>query len=1230
LADSNDEQFPVGTVFGDRYELRASLGQGAMGLVYRVWDRLDGQELALKTLRYLDPDDVFRLKQEFRALVDLSHPNLVRLREMVSDGNSCWFTMEIIEGRDFVSWARDPATGYDALRDAVCQLGRGLRALHDVAMLHRDVKPPNVLMDTSGRIVLLDFGLVSATSSALARASQHGVIAGTFEYMAPEQAAGQILTPAADCYSAGVMLYEALVGAFPFELAAIAKADPNRVVPQPRATNPEVPADLDALCVELLQFDPAARPSADEIVTRMTASTSPHASSAVGARPARASNAPPFVGREAELGALHSALDSTRRGAASIVRIEGPSGIGKSTLIERFVAEIEDRDAALVLRSRCRAQESVRFNAFDGIVDDLSRFLNAQTLDRLDVLQPRHVDALIRIFPVLTRIPFPRAAGDALGEAEPHEIRRRGFAALRELFARIAERQALVIWIDDLQWGDLDSEPLIREVLRAPDTPAMLVVLSHRSGIEEDSALLSALEVADEAPLAGAHRMAMAPLAVEQSREVLEVLLEGHDETLLRRALENAGETAGSPFLLGELARGLVARARSPESSAEFRLGDVVADRVAALRPDERRLLELVCVSGEPLTRSLVVQSAGFEGGGAAAFDELRRAFLLRDLTRADEAVIDTYHDRIRETVMSHMRDPLRVSHHAALARSIEHGGDARPDLLARHLHGAGEDERAAEHAAIAGDRATEATAFVQAAGFYEQALLWHEHGAERQRVLRRRRADALVNGGQSSRAAPIYLEAAEGADPAQSRELRRRAAEQYLASGHLEEGLDTLRPLLRELGLRYPASSRSALGATLLRLLALRVRGFGFRQRGVEEISERDLSRIDICHAAAKGAMGVDTVRGLYFVMRGLVLSLAAGEPLRVGRGLTSVGGTLLAPAGGALGAWGARMIERSREIGEQLEEPQLIGSASVSEGQLHILEGAWREALEASDRGVELLTERCRGVDWERSFGRMGAMKALEELGEFAEVMSRAQQDLGEAIARGDLYGEVTALLYMAFGRMLEDDPKEARSLARRAIARWYDHDFLVQHIYAWRVETLCDVYEGRALEAEQRVLEGWGRLKGSNLLRVPVVRVDCLCLRARTALAAAAEGSQNGLDVAERDVKRLAGEGRDDTAGHAALLTAGIDATRSNFESATTHLEEAMRCYATLEMAVAEATARHRLAGLRQDAAQLASAQAVIRAGGIANVDRWLAVMAPGFAVAGEAADAAGRVS
>jgi hypothetical protein len=255
----------VAVVLEQRYELGAPLGSGGMAEVFAGYDRTLGRPVAIKLLKtdLPDPRARERFEHEARTAAGFVHPNAVTVYDVGDDGRRPYLVMELVEGRDLAELlaVRGPLPPAEAARVAD-QMLTALGAAHDRGLVHRDVKPGNVLVTRDGTAKLADFGIAKAAADATGGLTLTGQVMGTPRYLAPEQAAGQGATPRSDLYSAGVVLYEMLAGEPPFTgdtPVAVALAHQQAPVPPLTERRPGLPPALVATVNRALEKDPARR-----------------------------------------------------------------------------------------------------------------------------------------------------------------------------------------------------------------------------------------------------------------------------------------------------------------------------------------------------------------------------------------------------------------------------------------------------------------------------------------------------------------------------------------------------------------------------------------------------------------------------------------------------------------------------------------------------------------------------------------------------------------------------------------------------------------------------------------------------------------------------------------------------------------------------------------------------------------------------------------------------------
>jgi tetratricopeptide (TPR) repeat protein len=1214
-----------------------------MGVVFRAFDHRLDREVALKSLRHASGRDLFRFKREFRALTDISHPNLAVLHELHTAGDEWFFSMELVDGVPFTEWVRhdvavDEATiglgpevtqptlapgaralgtgaivsdvDLERLDGALAQLVDGVLALHVSGKLHRDLKPSNVLVGRDGRVVLLDFGLVSTVDNQGADLTHKQAAVGTPAYMSPEQAADAPLGEASDWYAVGVMLYEALTGRRPFEGTPeqMMRRKQRETPLAPSAVAVGVPPVLDELCMRLLARSPDDRPGGRAILA------------ALGRSPSRATlelersmTAPPFIGRQRELQALRHALAGTRRhGVAVFVR--GDSGMGKSQLVRRFLDDLGGD--ALVLEGRCYERESVPYKTLDTIIDSLTGALLHLPVERLRAIIPRDIAALARLFPVLRRVPAvdERALITTL-PPDPQEIRFRAFGALRDLLGKLTAFSTVVIAIDDLQWGDADSAVFLAELIHHPEPLRVLLVLMHR--LEDDSGVVEKVRVARPGIPPGDTRVIdIGPLPDAEARQLLLALRGSTDDT----AEHLVREGQGHPLFLAELARGTTG-GRDDTANLE----DLIARRIGALPTSAAALLRTAAVAGRPVPVDQAARAAGLAGvGSELALLRAERLIRVRHVGDSGHAYVEPYHDRIREAAVVTLPVAEQRWIHESLARALETAGGHELESLVMHWLAAGEPRRAASYAAQAAQVAEEKLAFHRAAQLYALAL---EHGYSEgpdRRALLRRRAGALANAGALDDAATAYGEAAVGADPDESLDLDRLRLQQLLRRGHLLEGLELSRKVLGRVGITMPKTTRATLRSAIYHRIRLRLRrgGLDFVPRRAEDVPAGEMRRLDVLNTTVSGLPFVDPVLGKALQFRLVRGALDAGEPRLISHALTDEMGFLA-----MAGVGNRRRIEeiagRVAKVCAVHQDPGLTGFATAMEGLCLFLMGRWREASRMLEKGMNAMRDHGVGVRWETTLAELYLTSTLFYLGETRDLVRLVPLFLRDAIERGDVYGQRglrgwrSNVAWLIMGR-----PDEARAYVDQVAAeRTADDGFHLQHYFELLARTQIELYAGDTDAAWIRVAEAWPRLESSRLLRIQSVRIESAFLRARVligrAFAVRAESPQR-VKEALKVARGLDKEGAGWASAFAETIRALAALVDGDRTSAEAGLERAERAFAACDMALFAAVARLRRGEVNAGPAGVAwatDARMTMREQAIADPDAIARMLCPG---------------
>jgi tetratricopeptide (TPR) repeat protein len=678
---------PIGSAIAGRYRIEIELGHGGMGIVYGVLDERSGRRVALKRLHCDRPTHAAMVatlfEREYHTLKQLAHPCIVEAYEFGVDETGPYYTMELLPGTDLARLA--PMPWHEAcavLRD----VASALALVHARRLVHRDLSPRNVRCSDVGRAKLIDFG-------ALASIGTCGELIGTPPLMAPETAQRQPVDGRADVYSLGALAYFLLTGRHAYPASRMSElSDLWQSWPPPISSfAPDVPRAIEALVFSMINLDPLARPaSIAEVIERLMAVAELAPADGPSAARWHLLSTPTLIGREQELVQLRQQLASAVRGRGGVSIVEGPSGLGKSRMLQAFGLDARLLGATVI---HVAPMSSARYATANALADAL-----LQADPDLAIAAAQHDrPALASALPALRVHGGERDPADT-GEplVLPQEHRAELQRAVSDWLLRIARERPLVITVDDAERADDGTLWLLCAIALRAHESRMAIVL----GVNSDVA------AAREGALAIIRRHAavltLAPLDAEQGAALVRSVY--GDVPNLKLVASWIGKLSdGRPRSFMELVehlleRGVVRYERGsfvlPSSLSQGELpaslGEAIAAAIDDLPPLARELAHTLALAKAPLALPEYARGLGLPAQRSDALFSAIDALVSARVLVLERELYRFRHQGYADAAAR----AFAVEHSAAVHRRLAAVFEARGDvaLQAGHRLEAGDD----------------------------------------------------------------------------------------------------------------------------------------------------------------------------------------------------------------------------------------------------------------------------------------------------------------------------------------------------------------------------------------------------------------------------------------------------------------------------------------------------------------------------------------------------------
>ncbi|MBU0574301.1 MAG: protein kinase [Candidatus Margulisbacteria bacterium] len=1010
----------------DRYRIEKELGKGSSGTVYKAWDEKENKPVALKLFLAVEDGTTVGTAgtatatgtgtstfsdflKEIKTLAKLDHPNLVKIFDAGKENGTGYLVEEYIEGKNIKEWMKNN-NAYDEVVGAVEQVVGALEYVHAKDILHRDIKPTNILVDKNNNVKLVDFGV--AGISDMEKIPEVS-LAGTLGYMSPEQL-GMIKQPVdrrSDFYSLGMTLYEGLVGELPFRSKKVEELLHQQVasLPKPiKSSRSEVPFSLDRIVLKLLQKETRQRYQSEkglmadlQYCLSLIKNGKGDQEFELGLKDVspemtyRAS----FTGHNEDIKQLKETVDRIFDNRPVRILVSGETGVGKTRLAREAKKYVEGKGAMFLEGSSSLYSKNIPFSGISEILTNFvhfTRMLEAAAKEQWKNAILKQVGdlggLLVDVCPTLEELIGKQPAVKSLGlEKDRFRIQ----TVMASFFMAICEQMPLVVFMDDWQWVDESTVRLAEEMFSHFEKKPIAFIMAARTEDVEEAKVDPKV---NRIPLKNLDKTDIRRMTAELLKRKTEDI-----EELSERLFEKSN---GNPYFYFEIVRYLVENEVVFFDNLEWQFDSEKLSRVAipknilnllfsrlqVLDQQSKNILKLASVWGKKFTTNDLMRVSGLPRGDIShAIEQALKNHVIWREKRGKKEFYSFSHDRIQKELYDSLLQEERRKLHLEIAGYLEGIILKEEDViyeLARHLIEGGNTKKGVKYAILAGHKAKDNYANVDAAYFYSYALEnFPEKNSAEYLELKERLGDVFSLLGRYEDGIKIF----EELQPLIKEKLKKARLERKIGDQHFQTGqkvmaIDHYKKGLRYLGRRQPATLPSV-GLSIVTQAIVQT----FHALFPSVVEKPRLKGNDKAVEAARlySLLGyvyffLDLQRDLEAHLKALNLAEISGDPAVIANEY-ALHGVMIAPL--RMLARALRYAKKGVEIARTANDKQVLGSALVHLGMVQYSRGEFNDSIKSCTEGYKMCVEV--GDFWEATLGMVHLGLDYSRISEYHKSM-------------------------------------------------------------------------------------------------------------------------------------------------------------------------------------------------------------------------------------------------